>query len=219
VKHFVLDYTYEDDSGLWGWSLPGVPSFFTPMQGVGVAHDVLEHVKLGTIQDEAMAFGAMLWGRGSGGYWSDQQVYTEWQTQVGNDLARFVCMAREVPARPRTRRLHAELEEQIAVAYADVLRLLPDEEESYSKPHADAVRDTTRYMDWIRHGYRVAARRFGHHMRPFQFCDLFRKIQNHREVAEPSRYVESELDKLHIQVCLKARSVKIWLEHYQDPYA
>jgi len=60
-----------DDYGMLGLVLKGHPGF-EPLQGLTCTHDILEHFPedTGELHEEFLAFGAMLYGRGEGGYFN-----------------------------------------------------------------------------------------------------------------------------------------------------
>lgn len=62
----------DNEIGLTGWLLTSMPHF-DPVRGFGMAHDLLEHFgEYPGIEGEALAFGCMIWQRGEGGYWDEQ---------------------------------------------------------------------------------------------------------------------------------------------------
>lgn len=68
VKHFSIQI--DDDYGSLGFIEKGAPEEFTPLAGMGTAHDCLEHFPgdNGSCDHEFLALGAMTWIRGEQGY-------------------------------------------------------------------------------------------------------------------------------------------------------
>lgn len=70
----TVNFTWQDASenerGVSGWVMSTMPHF-DPVQGMGAAHDILEHFtpRAGNA-GEAEAFGAIVWIRLEGGYWA-----------------------------------------------------------------------------------------------------------------------------------------------------
>jgi hypothetical protein len=67
-----------EDYGMNGLVLKDHPTF-EPLQGMTVAHDILEHYPKdsGELHEEFMAIGAMLYGRGEGGYFAGRSSSVE----------------------------------------------------------------------------------------------------------------------------------------------
>jgi hypothetical protein len=67
-KYFIAKES--EWSGNLGFIEKGAPEEFTPLGGIGTAHDCLEHFPGddGSIDHECMALGCSLWIRGTGGY-------------------------------------------------------------------------------------------------------------------------------------------------------
>ena len=69
------DHRHGENSG---WVMEGIPDFagtFGMLEGMGVAHDILEHThasRVGTFADEVRACGAMYYVRGETGYWAQR---------------------------------------------------------------------------------------------------------------------------------------------------
>lgn len=62
-----------EDYGSLGLIPEDAPSTFEPLTGMGIVHDIIEHVHggpdMGSLHDEMKAFGVAHWGRGQGDYW------------------------------------------------------------------------------------------------------------------------------------------------------
>jgi len=213
-REFVWAPEGESDSGAQGWRLKALPDF-DPVSGFGLAHDVIEHFdQSGTIEEEGRAFGAILWGRHNGGWWQDGfSHYPEFGYQTGNECGEFVARAGYV----EPVRVHRLDDEDTEAQIAEMVRRAQRWQGSNTVLTDAFVRDVRSFANWVRIGYRKAERRWGRHMDCYQFCDLFRKIENHplaRYEFEP----ESELDRLVISVSPKRRTVDFKLISYTDPY-
>lgn len=199
-----------------GWRLKALPDF-DPVYTFGLAHDTMEHFDLsGSIEDEGRAFGAMLWGRHFGGWWAQNSTSrAEFSSQLSDECAEFVAMAGHV--RPlRAQPLDAECEEQIAELRRRALKV--NVSDWTSAPRREFVANLDQFCNWIRVGYRATQRRWGKHMSPSQFCDLFSRIADNPLCSykfEP----DSELDRLVVSVSPTRRTVDVSLISYVDPYA
>jgi hypothetical protein len=74
--HRKFIHEYSDKYGSWGWRPAWMPNF-DPLQGMGIAHDILEHFPGddGSVEGELMAHGAMLFVRGEGYFNQDRFNY------------------------------------------------------------------------------------------------------------------------------------------------
>jgi hypothetical protein len=155
-----------DQNGGQGWIMRGMPHF-DAVQGLGAAHDTIEHFGLGArLEDELLAFGAILFGRGEGGYWNmraNRTFRTGYAYQASGDLARFLAEARlEVqPIKPLL--LDEHLEEMLEELPEHVLTSLGDELECWGMEDASEAQILNAIghaINWIRRGYNKAAKRF-----------------------------------------------------------
>lgn len=203
-----------------GWRPTECPDF-DPVLTFGVAHDAMEHFKLdGTIEEEARAFGAILWGRHFGGWWHRSNSFrTDFCDVMHDDLAKFVAESGSVQLPPPTRPLkNGEAEEQLIRCVCRARPALHDDWApvfGYDTERADI--DLASYLGWMRIGYRMAQRRWGRHMSQSAFADLFELVATHplcSDKFEP----DSENDKLVINILPSRQKAEVKLVEYIDPY-
>jgi len=162
------------EHGTWGWLEVGSPDTYFPLEAMGVAHDVLEHKlrpKQG-IEEELMAFGAMLFIRYDGGYWVDRRgSASEWYYQVSTDLAEMMVKYGDAVKPCRSRILSGELEFQRSMGIDHANREAFDMDYTFR-----GLKYETRenLLGWIRKGYRWAVNRYGD---AFRVCCWFQQIQ------------------------------------------
>lgn len=216
----LCEQRYSEEHGITGWLDVRAPSNFDVGFGFGIAHDVLEHFDLsGTVEAEGEAFGAMLWGRGSGGYW--QRQYHE---QVYSDIAEIVirgggCAA--PPKRPRALTCDCGEPELMLVEALDrAFRACDEYLDTYSQQ--DTPRETIKqwfdnFGQWIRIGYRRANRRYGRTTNPHMLSLMYRELETKFDAAV--RMCDSELDKIRVDVNLRRSEVSVTVIEYRDPYS
>ena len=206
--------------GYSGWVLDAKP-YFDPMDGRGVAHDVLEEMPHGGEQphDELLALGAMLYGRCSMSMAFPRPTYQVLADEFGalfshafNEEGYYLVDA------PKVQRLDQgrygedyEREESIIQAVAPrVLEYIekygaeewgdnPDnlEEAKQWVPHA---------QNWLRIGFRRARRRFYPHMDGCDVAYMFERIE--REV-NALKGVEL-YDRLTLRVKYQRNDLELW---------
>jgi hypothetical protein len=151
--------------GFTGWRPDWVPHF-DPSEGLGVAHDTLEHQAhdKGTVETELMAFGAVVWIRELGGWF---QQHTPYMPDVAHQMSGdFLQQAeyldgecRRLRAAPTTRPLadeHAEdaIQRCVQKGMEMIRSERPDE-------NLDRLIDPTHAASYMRMGFRRAEHRYG----------------------------------------------------------
>lgn len=165
----VFTYAEHEEYGGYGWKPLNMP-MFDPLQGMGVAHDILEHRPRSTdsLADEIQAFGAMQHVRGSK-YLRDKGRYIKSQAENSSyeivDLLIKAHMGyipgltdiKDVPSCPD---IFDELV-ILDIAIWNQLRETLSEEGEEVKP-LDVWTDSTRARlhQWYRRGYLGAKRRY-----------------------------------------------------------
>jgi hypothetical protein len=164
----------EYDTAL-GFVIKGMPKFegrFADRDGIGVAHDVLEHqnglANMGPVWDELEALGGIWQVRGRHGYlmtggYNDHRVHWNIASDISRMFVDWTC--EHSPSVPRTRRHDRDDDfmECIEIARAEIpkewsFEFAGDEKRRYQE-------DLSHYLDETLHrmriGYRKAERRFG----------------------------------------------------------
>lgn len=218
----VHTFTYKenDDLGYSGWVLNSKP-YFDPMEGRGVAHDVLEEMPHGGEQphDELLALGALLFGRGSLSMPFNKPLCTVLADEFYPLYSHAFCeCGYSLVDAPNVRRLDQgrngdcyEREEAVIQAIAPkVLEYIDkygsdewgsdDEELERAKqwiPHA---------QNWIRIGFRRARRRFYPHMDGCDVAYMFERIEKEVRALQG---VELG-DQLKIRVKYQRNDMQLW---------
>jgi hypothetical protein len=91
---YVFDYAEHQEGGWNGWRPKWIPGA-DPLGALVVPHDILEHGRgdSGSIADELIAFGRMLYIRAEGGYWHRLNDVHGW---AGHTQAEFVDFVNQV---------------------------------------------------------------------------------------------------------------------------
>jgi len=161
-----------DETGENGWLMKGAPSTYIPIGGMGVAHDLLEHRQgdEGTVKDELLAFGAILYVRGLGGYFQRKGSYYSPGENLGGEMAsdlgiKYEGIERGIPDPGRTLRLEDDVEEWIDQAIKGCRKEIQEHSRGYGDSDTPWSGDQsneflTRARGWLRRGYRMARRRY-----------------------------------------------------------
>lgn len=199
------------EHGSEGWLLIGGPSTYYPLSGMGIAHDIMEHRwgDKGTIEEELMALGAMLYIRGEGGYWAKTYNPNPGYALSGDYSDLFIQFngmdGIENPG--RTVRASNEVEYWIDTSFkhgrTHVLESF-DDPTLMQTPLDDFF---SRARGWLRKGYRAAQKRY-RGIPYWRLVDCFEQIQERAD--ELLRNAES-FEQLHVRFEQKTAEVKIYL--------
>lgn len=194
---------------------------FDPARTFGIAHDVLEHFdQSGTIEEEARAFGAILWGRGQSSWWATNNPHASrysFGEVMGDECMESMARAgviKPVGALPLD---FPEYEDEIDSLLRNAKRALEGYAESYSYDTSRANEDLRNFANWVRIGFRRAERRWGRWMTHHQFMDLFDGIAN-ESIFSDGYEPESELDRVVVSVSPKLCKYVIREVPYVDPF-
>jgi len=164
-------FTKEDhpEYGHEGWR-PVLAFDADPLQGMGTAHDCLEHFEddIGRIHDEIQALGAAMYIRGDGGWWNRQSMVSCPGYHIAGDMPdifRHELEGMDFKTPPKTK----PLTESWAESYIDSCiehsrEHLNDyfrndiEEEDWTKKWIED--NLKKLQGWLRIGYRRAKRRY-----------------------------------------------------------
>lgn len=227
-RHKVeLIWGEDQEHGGHGW-IPKLNPSFNAMQGFGVAHDVMEHTDLisGTLEEEMLAFGAMLYIRGEGGWWWSSIRGTSPAGNMKYDIAKFshdVFYAKDrgcILGKPK-RTLHTDCESDIEEIVQQSWRTLraefeyddPEDWKTFTRRNPNWRKYLT---GWIRRGYQECVRRYKGH-KAWHLCDVFREIT---QKVDGYKHVEQG-EELHITLEITQREVtpKFNLLRLDDLYA
>lgn len=206
-----------EDHGYTGWVLDSKP-YFDPMDGMGVAHDVLEEFPRGKDQphDELLAMGALIFGRGE--MWSHNCSLVETVAHECSGVFRHVfheegySLAFCYPSRPfeddlidYENTIQAVVEHIVKINTLDPTRGYDNRE--YDDAESEKVLgEVENIRNWLRLGIRKARRRF-RNLEGYDVAQLFERIE--KEVNRVTKQAELG-DKLSIRVSYKRNDVEIW---------
>jgi len=204
-----LDFAYGiDNNGSEGW-IPKIQPEFDAMSGLGVAHDSMEHFNIaaGTLEEEFLAFGSMLYIRVESGWFYSNGNYGTPARNMASDLARFIYERwlndgeGLKPVKGRPRHLDETLEHDLHEIAVETKRLIGSEfeydpEESYAEFKAANVYLSDRIKQWIRQGYWRAKRRY-RDASVYDLADCFTQIRD--KVEKLTKYAQ-EGEELQIRV-------------------
>jgi hypothetical protein len=197
------------DMGI-GWIERGAPDTYFPGSGMTVAHDLLEHKlhpKYG-IEEELMAFGAMLFIRGQGGYFAQHgRKYTTWAENTCDELAEMLSNYRNAIAPCRSWRLDDYIEGEIGDVLHRTKRSLADEFPEAREVITDA--SFAHMVNWLRRGFRWAENRY--RIGAANTCYLFMQVQQEVDRCNPNHEygIRITVDLDHYDVDL--------VKFYDDP--
>lgn len=225
VRRFV--YGIDDDFGNAGWILPGVPGY-NAGDGLTVAHDTLEHRPNdnGTVEDELMALGALLWLRVETGYQAQyfpNGLHAGTHMIVTGDISRMLlnlvqdvaqddCLLQALPraSRPLSdddaeQSMRKAVAESIASTIAETgYQSIDPELVQAWNAKLQEPETYDRCLGWLRAGYRNAKRRYP---RPEDIA--FRVFQVVRSEADRIARFAEEGDELQVVINLKKAQASV----------
>ena len=196
--HSVFEWREDEEYGDYGWIMKNQPTF-NVSNGLGVAHDTMEHFKSrhGHIAYEMRAFGAIMRVRVDGGFFC-KSYNSDPAWHLSLDMAQILEKLdsdAEIAVAPRTYPLREGwIEEIIQTAITKGLKTANyDKEDEYLIKNGE---NTERMVNWMRIGYRQAVRRYPNSDgSDLMYC--FEDIQ--RQVD--GKYKNGEFgEELHIQI-------------------
>jgi hypothetical protein len=225
----TFTYKENEDMGYSGWVLNAKP-YFDPMDGRGVAHDVLEEMPHGGEQphDELMALGAMLFGRCSMSMPFPRPVsevlaseFSPLFSHAFNEEGYHLVDAPKVPRLDQGRYGEDyEREEAIIQEVAPkVLEYIEKYGEDEWGDNPDNLEEAKQWVphaqNWLRIGFRRARRRFYPYMDGCDVAYMFERIE--REV---NAIKGAELyDRLTLRVKYQRNDLELWhTPRYELPW-
>lgn len=168
-KYIFLCEEHEDFGGL-GWRPTWMPNA-DPLAGMGVAHDILEHMPHtdGSTEDEFKALASAWWIRGETGWFYENNPgnVNSSEDHISADfpdiLNRIIMGERTLPQPRKTMPLDEDTEE----AFAKIITLGTNThfEEYEGNPgfvHFGQSEARANILGWMRIGYRECKNRYGH---------------------------------------------------------
>lgn len=201
-----LDFVYGEDPeyGGDGW-IPKLMPKFNASQGLGVAHDSMEHfnVAAGTLEEEILAFGSMLYMRVETGWFYQQGTWRSAGDILGGDLANFLRerwyageMLRSVKGRPR--HLDDDMETELDSIIDETKRQLRGElDDDWEDFKRDTIDVWNRLRRWMRQGYWQAKLRYrgaSNHDLAYAFTEI-------RDTVDRIKWAQQG-DELHVRLSI-----------------
>ena len=203
--------THEEFGGL-GLRMQGKPHF-DPLQGMGIAHDMLEHFADddGTLAGELQALGASLYVRDGEGYYGYKgSMRTDPSEHISAEFLQQVYYTRErgethLPRPPKHRPCEEHVENWILNIVRKARTQLIEELGPDELPEWITSTEQRHYFrGWLRHGYCRAVKRYRRHSKHDMLC-VFMEIEN--AVDKYLKYAEDFGQSVRIAVSLHARRV------------
>jgi hypothetical protein len=165
VRRFVRHH--HEEYGFDGWRPQWIPHF-DPSEGLGVAHDTLEHVlhDQGTVETEFMALGTIAWLRGQGGWFQQHRPHSsDLAYQMSGDFMQQAEYLdgenRQMKKAPRTRALaEGYMDDALQECVRKGMKLIRDEHGEDEDAFMVTAIDPDSALSYMRMGYRRAARRY-----------------------------------------------------------
>lgn len=218
--HTIFDWREDKEFGEDGWIMKNQPDF-NISNGRGIAHDTLEHFpgKYGSLADEMLAFGSMVYMRAETGWFAQHTNLSNPADHLCSDLRQFILDVhytddRSIELAPKTYRLNDDTEEIISESFAKAIKECNDRRDEGDELYKS--NDTTKAMAaFIRVGYRKASRRWSRHNDAYSVSYLFDRIA--KTVDEKHKRGEFG-DELHVKVNTRTLEYKTYVEspHFND---
>ncbi len=192
VRRFVRQH--HEEYGFDGWRPQWIPHF-DPSEGLGVAHDTLEHVlhDAGTVETEFMALGTIAWLRGEGGWFQQHRPHaSDLAYQMSGDFMQQAEYldgeGRVMTPAPATRPLtERHVDEALQECVRQGMKLIRDEHGEDQDAFMVTVIDPGSALSYMRMGYRRAARRYAG-SDPCEMAHIFDEVmkgaEHHGKYAE-----------------------------------
>jgi len=220
-----VDLKYVDNGDLSGWQIPGHaiddPEGGGIMNGVLVAHDLVEHVNgwrnIGTVEDEMEACGGIWFCRGQYGDISRDgsgSMHTpehHVSVEIANNL-RYITNRRLDVIYTEAGDAEDALQEIWQDGWKGVRSEILDESDWLDAEQKANVRfNYQQVIHWMRSGYRKAAKRYGSGM------SANRLFWNIHDTIEGYKWAE-EWNEYELQYCIKSGAVSLREKEYNEEY-
>jgi hypothetical protein len=220
-KTFKFVCEENENFGMNGWRQADKPHF-DPLMGLTVAHDILEHFPNGTESpaDEFQALGAAYFIRGETGYMQRNGNINPPAKHIASDFPdifqHIIHENMSLPYAPKTRKIDLDyVENFIAATLQEAEKLLKEEFGDWDDFIERALELLPRVADWIRIGYRRAARRYSRWQD--NAVEIFDQISEKADKALKRAEIG---DKLIVSFSLKMGEAKIrHVPAYEEEYA
>ncbi len=222
-------FTYEDDDDFGPGFVPDWIEDANPSQGMGAAHDVLEHFPncIGGFEGELMAFGSLIFVRGEHYQPLNRHLWNVYDG-ISSDIQYFlptVLYGEQTLRDPGAFRASEVTDEGmnlplLRVSVSAGVRIAI-EHQVYGDQTVESIRATLpgdaerRIVGWIVKGYRKARLRFKRADLPeWRACELFETIAS--EFDQALKEEGSPGDEITVKVDLRNRSVDVRRTTWED---
>lgn len=159
MRRYTFDVARHEEFGTLGLT----PRWYRngdPLGGMAAAHDILEHFKNddGQITGELLAFGATMFIRGDGAYFTNGGEVENLSGEIGDIWWRFMDRRESFPDCPPSR--DAEVRQRAAAIIGKGIEHMRYRFEEGDLPSPD---HRARMERWLCRGYRLARRRYRSH--------------------------------------------------------
>lgn len=213
-----------------GWIMRGMPNF-DPFGSLGMAHDVLEHLTPNddSMEAEMRAFGVIVWGRSSAGWFSQSIGNADPAHHLGRDMeefiaGRFIAGAQLLDAPPGRGRKPLDDEDAESLFRQLSINALRDLKRNWSyqsnvdeEEKRDLIRFGVNFLrsarPWMRMGFRQAERRY-RDSNPDEFAWMFGQLEREfRNIAYTGEFGEV------LRVTVDTRAMRYTIARgYTDDY-
>lgn len=228
MKTYTFVRKENDQTGELGWKATWMENA-DPAAPMQCTHDILEHAvdTRGWAEGEFQAMGAIVWGRGQGGFFHRHPIHPEPGAHLGSDigwiLPRVFAGEESVNSPGRTHRIDDDwVEEQFDIAIKQGFKDYREnnlDNGSYPRvPGGITVQELqARIKGWLRKGYRAAVnlyeKRYG--LDSYTVMRLFEQLQKAFETFSH----EDEGAELTVKLDLRHADFNIYSGYPEDEYA
>jgi hypothetical protein len=212
---FEFDFVMNENHGDTGWKLRRPNSRFEAFRS-NLAHDILEHFPNGDagVEDELMAFGAIIGGRGDAGEFSQMGAYRSPGKVIADELIYMYHKdaGGELVKEPKGFRMGGWVEKEIREAIIEAYKPIDSSNDSYAdemETLANTVWDSSEQkrhiMGWIWRGYLRWKRRFKN-ADAFDFTSAYKRMNE--AIDRAGEHAEEGMELIVHVIGCELRSVK-----------
>lgn len=210
MSRTIFEWREDEEFGGYGWIPKGKPHF-NANEGLGIAHDTLEHfpadANVETMDAEMRAFGAMLYMRVESGWYYQNAYRGAADVHLGSDIGRFLQEVRfdqwKLTNPGITRRIDETMEDEMDAIFKTAIKNANEWRDD--DPHFKLDHTTDWMRGWMRRGYRACIKRY-HGAKPHELAYLFDQV---KETVDKQYERGDEGQELHVLVNHKTLELKL----------
>lgn len=222
---FDFVYARDEDYGFSGWAPVSIREQGVQagrpvvMDAQGASHDVMDHLLVGndfTPEGEVCALAASHFSRGQFGYYAERGLNPAPDFHLYGGLLECVeGLVKETrttigePPEVQAKLRSSRAEDVFSAAIERLAISLEDERHDENSPYGGFVLDEAergRWMQWLRYGYRKAAKAYRVLGDPYEVCCLFKDLV--REIGKEARNIEDRRGFIPPGTIMSARVVR-----------